>query len=101
MPAKYFGNYLLYPVFLVSSISLSLLLLLISLSMFEIDRLCPCLKKEKKRKVSFCCLCTFLTGISLSAISTNGAMKVDWECSNIFHAFVGTCMVFSAPVQVV
>ncbi|KAJ8642147.1 hypothetical protein MRB53_018841 [Persea americana] len=25
--------------------------------------------------VSFCCLCTFLTGISLSAIATNGAMK--------------------------
>lgn len=26
--------------------------------------------------VSFCGLCTFLTGISLSAIATNGAMKV-------------------------
>ena len=28
--------------------------------------------------VSFCGLCTFLTSISLSAIATNGAMKVDW-----------------------
>lgn len=26
--------------------------------------------------VSFCGLCTFLTAISLSAIATNGAMKV-------------------------
>lgn len=26
--------------------------------------------------VSFCGACTFLTGISLSAIATNGAMKV-------------------------
>jgi Na+-translocating ferredoxin:NAD+ oxidoreductase RnfA subunit len=26
--------------------------------------------------VAFCGLCTFLTGISLSAIATNGAMKV-------------------------
>jgi len=26
--------------------------------------------------VAFCCLCTFLTGLSLSAIATNGAMKV-------------------------
>lgn len=28
--------------------------------------------------VSLCCLCTFLTGLSLSAIATNGAMKVGW-----------------------
>lgn len=28
--------------------------------------------------VSFCGLCTFLTSISLSAIATNGAMKVDY-----------------------
>ena len=31
--------------------------------------------------VSFCGLCTFLTGISLSAIATNGAMKVDDVCN--------------------
>jgi len=31
--------------------------------------------------VSFCGLCTFLTGISLSAIATNGAMKVDIVCN--------------------
>lgn len=31
--------------------------------------------------VSFCGLCTFLTGISLSAIATNGAMKVDNVCN--------------------
>lgn len=30
--------------------------------------------------VSFCGLCTFLTGISLSAIATNGAMKVEIVC---------------------
>ena len=27
--------------------------------------------------VAFCGICTFLTAISLSAIATNGAMKVD------------------------
>lgn len=34
--------------------------------------------------VSFCGLCTFLTGISLSAIATNGAMKVDNVCNLLF-----------------
>ena len=28
--------------------------------------------------VAFCGACTFLTGLSLSAIATNGAMKVCW-----------------------
>ena len=37
--------------------------------------------------VSFCGLCTFLTGISLSAIATNGAMKVDNVCNLLFFFF--------------
>lgn len=34
--------------------------------------------------VAFCGLCTFLTGISLSAIATNGAMKVPMTLLNQF-----------------
>jgi potassium/chloride transporter 4/5/6 len=34
--------------------------------------------------VAFCGLCTFLTGISLSAIATNGAMKVHTALLNFF-----------------
>jgi len=34
--------------------------------------------------VAFCGLCTFLTGISLSAIATNGAMKVHTALLNLF-----------------
>ena len=33
--------------------------------------------------VCLCCLCTFLTGISLSAIATNGAMKVSLVRSSL------------------
>ncbi|CAK7350144.1 unnamed protein product [Dovyalis caffra] len=33
--------------------------------------------------VAFCGLCTFLTGISLSAIATNGAMKFSWFVQEI------------------
>jgi len=36
--------------------------------------------------VFLCCLCTFLTGISLSAIATNGAMKVRFCCSALHLA---------------
>ena len=42
--------------------------------------------------VSFCGLCTFLTGISLSAIATNGAMKVDNVCNLLFFFFLGQCL---------
>lgn len=34
--------------------------------------------------VSLCGLCTLLTGISLSAIATNGAMKVLWSWIPLF-----------------
>jgi hypothetical protein len=40
--------------------------------------------------VILCCLCTFLTGISLSAIATNGAMKVSFCCT--FFAYCTLCL---------
>ncbi len=41
--------------------------------------------------VSFCGLCTFLTGISLSAIATNGAMKVDIVCNLLATLLASYC----------
>ena len=43
--------------------------------------------------VSFCGLCTFLTGISLSAIATNGAMKV-----HILYNYISLTVFFSSHV---
>ncbi len=38
--------------------------------------------------VILCCLCTFLTGISLSAIATNGAMKVSFCCTSFAYCML-------------
>lgn len=41
--------------------------------------------------VSFCCMCTFLTAVSLSAIATNGAMKVNSALSTLKSVYLFDC----------
>lgn len=43
--------------------------------------------------VAFCGSCTFLTSISLSAIATNGAMKVCYHYDNDWQSFLIMMMV--------
>lgn len=79
MLAKHFGNYLLHPFFLVYIYSL---ITYVYIYYTNIDCTMNCRIvgiagiSESLFVVTLCGLCTLLTAISLSAIATNGAMKV-------------------------